>query len=268
VNSPKSHYRVVVIGGGIVGASVLYHLARRGWSEVLLIERAELTLSGPHSREILGRLTSEDVSDAALPFLGCRSMDVGLTQAIVARLSLTGELGFELTVPAAQQRALWGALLEHGAPLGMRPIGMRAQDSLRLEKGYGVWSREFAQSYTPAMSGLDRFIAYNKGDFLGRAAARKERETGSDQRLVLLAIDALDADVTGFEPVWVGGQRVGFVTSGAYGHHVKQSLALAYVDRAIMDRPVPLEVHVLGERRPARLLAEPPYDPQGRRLRG
>lgn len=219
MNSPKSHYRVVVIGGGIVGASVLYHLARRGWSEVLLIERAELTLSGPHSREILGRLTSEDVSDAALPFLGCRSMDVGLTQATVARLSLTGELGFELTVPAAQQRALWGALLEHGAPLGMRPIGMRAQDSLRLEKGYGVWSREFAQSYTPAMSGLDRFIAYDKGDFLGRAAARKERETGSDQRLVLLAIDALDADVTGFEPVWVGGQRVGFVTSGAYGHH-------------------------------------------------
>ncbi len=245
------------------------HLPRTGVAIENLSESwLGFSLSGPHSREILGRLTSEDVSDAALPFLGCRSMEVGLTLAIVARLSLTGELGFELTVPAAQQRALWGALLEHGAPLGMRPIGMRAQDSLRLEKGYGVWSRDFAQSYTPAMSGLDRFIAYDKGDFLGRAAALKERETGSEQRLVLLAIDALDADVTGFEPIWVGGQRVGFVTSGAYGHHVKQSLALAYVDRAIIDRPVPLEVHVVGERRPARLLAEPPYDPQGRRLRG
>ncbi len=226
------------------------------------------SLSGPRSREILARLTREDVSDAALPFLSCRRMDLGLTQAIVARLSLTGELGYELTVPAVQQRALWETLLEHGVPLGMRPIGMRAQNSLRLEKGYGVWSLEFAQSYTPAMSGLDRFIAYNKGDFIGRAAALKEHETGAGERLVLLAIDALDADVTGFEPVWIGERRVGFVTSGAYGHHVKQSLALAYVDRAIVDESASLEVHVVGERRPACLLVEPPYDPRGLRLRG
>jgi dimethylglycine dehydrogenase len=193
---------------------------------------------------------------------------VGFTQAIVARLSLTGELGYEITVPAVQQRALWEALLEHGAPFGMRPIGMRAQDSLRLEKGYGVWSLEFAQSYTPAMSGLDRFIAFDKGDFIGRTAALNERDAGPDQRLVLLGIDAIDADVTGFEPVWVRERRVGFVTSGAYGHHVKQSLALAYVDRVFADGSVPLEVHVIGERRPARVLVEPPYDPRGLRLRG
>jgi dimethylglycine dehydrogenase len=226
------------------------------------------SLSGPRSREILARITREDVSNAALPFLGSRLMDVGLTQAIVARLSLTGELGYEITVPAAQQRALWETLLEHGASFGMRPIGMRAQDSLRLEKGYGVWSLEFAQSYTPAMSGLDRFIAFDKGDFIGRVAALAERDASPDQRLVLLAIDALDADVTGFEPVWVGERRVGFVTSGAYGHHVKQSLALAYIDRAIVEKSVPLEVHVVGERRPARVLIEPPYDPRGLRLHG
>jgi dimethylglycine dehydrogenase len=226
------------------------------------------SLSGPRSRDILARLTREDVADTALPFLGCRLMDVGFTQAIVARLSLTGELGYELNVPAAQQRALWEMLLEQGAPLGMRPIGMRAQDSLRLEKGYGVWSLEFAQSYTPAMSGLDRFIAFDKGDFIGREAALNERDRSPDQRLVLLAIDALDADATGFEPVWVGQRRVGFVTSGAYGHHVKQSLALAYVDQAIVDSSEPIEVHVVGERRPARILIEPPYDPRGLRLRG
>jgi dimethylglycine dehydrogenase len=226
------------------------------------------SVSGPRSRDILAALTRDDVSDAALPFLGCKPMDVGLTQAIVARVSLTGELGYEITVPAAQQRALWEALIEQGTPFGMRPIGMRAQDSLRLEKGYGVWSLEFAQSYTPGMSGLDRFIAYDKAGFIGREAAIRERETGSDQRLVLLAIDALDADVTGFEPVWAGERRVGFVTSGAYGHYVGQSLALAYVDRTIAGEPVPLEVHVVGERRPARLLREPPYDPRGLRLRG
>jgi dimethylglycine dehydrogenase len=236
--------------------------------ENLSESRLGFSLSGPRSREILAGLTREDVSHAALPFLGCRPMDVGPTQAIVARLSLTGELGYEITVAAAQQRALWEALMEQGAPLGMRPIGMRAQDSLRLEKGYGVWSLEFAQSYTPAMSGLDRFIAFDKGEFIGRAAVLAARDAGPEQRLVLLAIDALDADVTGFEPIWVGERRVGFVTSGAYGHHVKQSLALAYIDRAIVEDPVPLEVHVVGERRPGRLLAEPPYDPRGLRLHG
>ncbi|MGC1388090.1 MAG: FAD-dependent oxidoreductase [Steroidobacteraceae bacterium] len=226
------------------------------------------SLSGPRSREILANLTRADVSDQTLPFLGCRAFDIGLTQAVVARLSLTGELGYEINVPAPQQRALWQSLLEHGAPLGMKPIGMRAQDSLRLEKGYGVWSLEFAQSYTPAMSGLDRFIAFDKGEFIGRNAALADRDAGPAQRLVLLAIDAVDADVTGFEPVSVGTRKVGFVTSGAYGHHVKQSLALAYVERSIAEKPVPLTVPVVGEPRTARILAEPPHDPKGLKLRG
>ncbi|MGO9633769.1 MAG: GcvT family protein [Steroidobacteraceae bacterium] len=226
------------------------------------------SLSGPRSRDILASLTRADVSDQALPFLGCRAFDIGLTQAVVARLSLTGELGYEINVPAPQQRALWQSLLEHGAPLGMKPIGMRAQDSLRLEKGYGVWSLEFAQSYTPAMSGLDRFVAFDKGEFIGRNAALADRDAGPAQRLVLLAIDAVDADVTGFEPVSVGTRKVGFVTSGAYGHHVKQSLALAYVEWSIAEKPVPLTVPVVGEPRTARILAEPPYDPKGLKLRG
>jgi dimethylglycine dehydrogenase len=245
------------------------HLPRSG---VMIENLSEswlgFSLSGPTSRAILARLTGEDVSDAALPFLGVRRMDVGLTQALVARLSLTGELGYEITVPALQQRTLWAALVRAGADLGLRPIGMRAQDSLRLEKGYGVWSLEFAQSYTPAMAGLDRFIDFDKGAFIGRDAALSERETGPAQRLVLLAIDATDSDATGFEPVWADGRRVGFVTSGAYGHHVRQSLALAYVERAVAEQPVPLAVHVVGELRPARLLAAPPYDPRGLRLRG
>jgi dimethylglycine dehydrogenase len=150
----------------------------------------------------------------------------------------------------------------------MRLIGMRAQDSLRLEKGYGVWSLEYSQGYTAAMAGLERFIAFDKGDFIGRNAALAERTKGPDQRLVLMAIDTRDADVSGYEPVWIGERRVGFVTSGAYGHHVRKSLALAYVERAAAEACAAVEVHVVGERRPARILAEPPYDPQGLRLRG
>jgi dimethylglycine dehydrogenase len=245
------------------------HLPPRGVTLENLSESwLGFSLSGPRSRELLARLAHEDVSNEALPFLGFRRMDVDVTQAVVARLSLTGELGYEITVPALQQRALWHALVREGAPLGLRHIGMRAQDSLRLEKGYGVWSLEFASSYTPAQAGLDRFVDYSKPAFVGRDAALRERDAGPHQRLALLSIEATDADATGFEPVWVGERRVGFVTSGAYGHHVRQSLALAYVDRDLVDAPVPLEVHVLGVRRPARLLAEPPYDPRGLRPRG
>ena len=225
------------------------------------------SLSGPRSREILERLTRADVGHASLPFLGVRALDVGSTQAIVARVSLTGELGYEINVPASQQKTLWNALLSAGTEFGMKPIGMRAQNSLRLEKGYGVWSLEFAQSYTPAMAGLDRFIAFDKGEFIGRAAALEERQRGPTQRLVLLAVESPDADVTGFEPVSCDGQRIGFVTSGDYGHHVRQSLALAYVDAAVAAGPEPLVVDVVGEPRAARILAEPPYDPRGLRPR-
>lgn len=226
------------------------------------------SLSGPRSRDILASLTREDVSDTALPFLACRRLDVGLTQAVVARLSLTGELGYEINVRAAEQYALWDALVAAGRQYGMRPIGMRAQDSLRLEKGYGVWSLEFTASCTPAMCGLDRYVAYEKADFIGRDAVLRARETPSAQRLVLLAVDASTADVTGYEPIYHDGRRVGYVTSGAYGHHVRRSLALAYVDRPVADEHPPLTVTVVGERRAAKILPEPPYDPRGERLRG
>ena len=226
------------------------------------------SLSGPASRDILASLTQEDVCDQSLPFMAAREMNVGLTDAVVARLSLTGELGYEINVPALQQRALWHALMEAGTPRGMKPIGMRAQDSLRLEKGYGVWSLEFSSSGTPAACGLDRFIAYDKPDFIGREAVLKERGTVPEQRLVLLAVDAKDADVTGYEPVRSGGKRVGYVTSGCYGHHVKMSLALAYLDHAVIESGAPLTVDVVGSPCVARLLREPPYDPKGKRLRG
>lgn len=226
------------------------------------------SLSGPRARDILAALTRADVSNAALPFMGAQTLDVGLTQAVVARVALTGELGYEISVRSSQHQALWDALIGAGTEFGMKPIGMRAQDSLRLEKGYGVWSLEFTQSYTAAMSGLDRFIAFDKGEFIGRAAALAEKDAGPAQRLVLLAVDSSDADVTGYEPVSAGGRRVGFVTSGAYGHHVRQSLALAYIDASVAARPAPLTVEVVGEPRAARILVDPPYDPGGLKPRG
>lgn len=225
------------------------------------------SVSGPRSRKILQRLTSEEVSHDAFPFLSCRFMDIGTIRAVVGRISLTGELGYEITVPASQQLSLLAQLREAGEGLGLRLIGDRAIDSLRLEKGYGIWSAEFTQAYTPVMSGLDRFVAYDKGDFIGRDAALRERDSGAAQRLVLLDVDASGADPYGDEGVWQAGSRVGFVTSGSFGHHVKRSLALAYVDTAVLDDHSELVVNVVGEARGARILHEPPFDPSGSRLR-
>ena len=225
-------------------------------------------MSGPSSRELLSRLTDSDVSNAAMPFMACRTMDVGASRAVVGRLSLAGELGFELTVPASHQRTLWLRMKEAGADLGLRPIGDRAIDSLRIEKAYGIWSAEFRQGYTPGMSGLDRFVAFDKGDFIGREAALLEKETGPKQKLVLLEIDANNADAMGDEPVWLGDRLAGLITSGSYGHSVGKSLALAYIDVDIIADSPTLAVAVIGERRPAVILPEVPYDPQGTRLRG
>jgi dimethylglycine dehydrogenase len=200
--------------------------------------------------------------------MSCVQIDVGSTPAVVARLSLTGELGYEINVTASCQRDLWHALLAAGTPHGMRPIGMRAQDSLRLEKGYGVWSLEFSTACTPAMAGLDRFVAFDKGEFIGRQAALAAQATDPALRLALLEIDASDAVAHGHEPVHHDGRRIGYVTSGAYGHHVQRNLALAYLESRLCRTRDPLSVTLIGKPRVARVLDAAPYDPHGTKLRG
>ena len=225
------------------------------------------SVSGPASREILARLAREDVSNEAIGFLTVRRMNVGTAQAVVGRISLTGELGYEIVVPADRHRALLGELREAGAASGLRLIGDRAVDSLRLEKGYGIWSAEFRQDLTPGMSGLDRFVALDKGEFIGAEAARRERAEGSPQHLVLLEVDATDTDAARDDGIWIGERRVGFVTSGAYGHHVGKSLALAYLDRDVVESGAEVTIFVVGEPRAARILPEIPHDPKGAKLR-
>lgn len=225
------------------------------------------SVSGPTSRAILGALTTDDVSGSAFPFLTARTMRIGSQDAVVGRISLTGELGYEIVVPADGHLRLWDELEAAGRAHGLRLIGDRALDSLRLEKGYGIWSREFRQDITPEMSGLDRFVAYDKGDFIGRDAARRDRELGPARRLVLLEVDAVDADASKDDGIWLDGRLVGVVTSGAYGHHVGASLALAYVDHEVLVARPELLVDVVGEPRSARILPEIPYDPTGTRLR-
>ena len=223
---------------------------------------AGFSLSGPRSGTVIAKLAEQDIS--ALPFMGCGDFDIGLVRARVARISVTGELGYEINCPIGAHIGLRRALLEAGAGEGMREYGYNALLSLRLEKSFGIWSAEFTQSYTPGMTGLDRWIAWDKGNFLGREAACVEHDgDGPAQRLVTLEIEAVDADASGFEPVWCGSKRIGFVTSGGYGHSVSKSLAMALVDRDLSGEGTELVVHVVGVACTARVVAPSPHDPQG-----
>ncbi|MDJ0825474.1 MAG: FAD-dependent oxidoreductase [Rhodobacter sp.] len=223
------------------------------------------SLSGPKSTEVLARAAGGDV---ALPFMGCGQLDVGLIRARVGRLSVSGELGYEINCRASEHIALRRALLEAGAESGIVEYGFNAMLSLRLEKSFGIWSAEFTQDRTPGMIGMDRWIAWDKGDFVGRGAALAERDgNGPAQTLVTLEVEADGADASGYEPVWADGARVGFVTSGGYGHTVEKSLAMALVDRDHAAPGTELSVHVVGVERPARVIPPSPHDPDGRAMR-
>ncbi len=226
------------------------------------------SLSGPGSRELLARVTPDDVSDGAMPFMSCRPMDVGLVRAKVGRISVTGELGYEIHCSAAEHVALRRLLVEAGEDLGAVEYGYDALLSLRMEKSFGIWSAEYRQEYTPGMTGLDRWIDWSKEGFAGEAGARKERDAGPPRlRLVTMEVDATDADASGYEPVWADGRRVGYVTSGDYGHTVGMSLAMALVEPGHTEVGTELAVHVVGEERSCRVIEPSPYDPRGAAMR-
>ena len=227
------------------------------------------SLSGPKSRALLEAVVhNADVSNDALRFMACRNMDVGMCRARVGRLSVVGELGYEINVPAAQHLTLYRSLKQAGTAFGMHEYGYNALLSLRIEKSFGIWSREFTQAYTPGMTGLDRWIAFDKPNFIGRDAALKARDAGSPkQRLVTLEVESNDADASGYEPIWRDGRRVGYVTSGAYGHCLGKSLAMALVDKDLAAPGTPLSVHVVGVECMAKVIDPSPHDPAGKRMR-
>jgi dimethylglycine dehydrogenase len=226
------------------------------------------SLSGPRSRRLLERVTTSDVSNESMPFMACRELDIGLIRTRVGRISVSGELGYEIHCSAAEHIALRRLLLKAGQDLGAAEYGYNALLSLRLEKSFGIWSKEFRQEYTPAMTGMDRWIDWSKPDFTGAEPARLERDTDAySRRLVTLEVDTTDADATGYEPVWREGRRVGYITSGDYGHTVQKSLAMALIDRDQATVGTELTTHIVGVEREARVLAPSPYDPGGAAMR-
>ena len=232
------------------------------------LDRIGFQIAGPRAREVLAAATPADVSNEALRFLDAREMEVGLVPALVCRISYTGDLGYEIYVDAGHQIALYQALAAAGAGHGMRPFGMRAMMSLRLEKSFGAWMREYRPEYTPAETGLDRFVDLRKNDFIGRDAAMRERDAPPGRRLCTFAVDAHDADVWADEPIFSAEKVVGFVTSGGYAHYSDKSIALGFVPVEMIAAGAEFTVEILGERRAARLVREPVLDPRGERMRG
>ena len=217
-----------------------------------------MSVAGPRARDILNKLC-----DADMPFMTCTCADVGLLRAHIGRLSVAGELGYEINCAANDLQTLRDVLLAAGKEFGIREYGFYALNALRLEKSFGVWSREYTQSYTAKMTGLDKWIDWQK-DFCGKAAAQKEQPA---QRLTTLEVDADNADASGFEPVWKNNERIGFITSGGFGHCVNKSLALAFIDTAHLQERDDLIVHIVGKPQAARIIPHSPHDPAGKLMR-
>lgn len=229
-----------------------------------------LMLAGPMARDILGSLTGADLSTAAFPFMAARDIRVGPVPVRALRVSYTGELGWELHHPIEWSRALYGLLVEGGAAAGLADIGYRALDSLRLEKGYRLWGVDIGPQDTPLEAGLDRFVAFDKGDFIGREPLLRQRAEGITRRLACVTIDlAADDDLfpRGGEPVYTRDGLAGYLRAAHPGHAVGLTIGLAYLPRGQSDPGTPLEVEILGERRPASVAAAPLYDQEGGRMR-
>lgn len=259
------------IGGGM---SERYH--SRFWKMVPLPEGTTFesrtdamcgfNVAGPKSRDLLARLTNADLSTEAFPFMRSQRIEIAGVPVIALRVSFTGDLGWELHCDADHQLQLYTALLDAGKAVGASPVGSRALMSLRVEKGYGSWSREYSPEYWPQEVALDRLIKLEK-DFLNKNAYLKIKDNAPREVLSLVHVtDVTDADATGGEPIFLtDGTPVGRVTSGTYGYSVDMSLALGYLKDVPAGTAV--DVMILGKPHRGVVLSEAPFDPKGQKLR-
>ena len=264
----------------VVGSGMAERYHKRFFADVPLpkgtvfesktVEMCGFNVAGPKSRELLQRLTNTSLATEDFPFMRSAWLDIAGVRALALRVSFTGDLGWELHCATQDQAKLYEALLTAGQDLGARPVGSRALMSLRIEKGYGSWSREYSPEYWPQEVGLERLCKLEK-DFLNKSAAVANLEKSAREELVILHLEDADvtasnADATGGEPIFKDGVGIGRVTSGAYGYTVGMSLALGFVKGATAGDEV--DVMVLGKPHKARILSEPPFDAGGKILCG
>jgi 4-methylaminobutanoate oxidase (formaldehyde-forming) len=225
-------------------------------------------LWGPRARDILAPLTAGRIDDEAFPYMTMRDLAVGDVPVRALRVTFVGELGWELYCPTEYGAALWRSLWEAGEPHGLVAGGYKAIDTLRLEKGYRVWAADITPDETPFEGGLGFCVKLDKeGGFLGRDALAAAKEAGPRVRLRCVTLADPRSVALGNEPVRVGGEVVGRVTSGGYGYTVAQSIAYAYLPPE-HEVGTPVEIDIFGERVAGEIAAEPLFDPRGERVRG
>ncbi len=227
-----------------------------------------LVLAGPRSRDLLQKVTEADLSNEKFKWLTGKFIDVGCAQARAIRVNFVGELGWELHHPIEMQNYIFDLLMDAGAEFDLKPFGIRAMDSLRIEKSYRLIPRELSIEYAALESGLDRFVHLNKGDFVGRDKLTEWQQQGFKNTFVTLEVhDVTEADARGSEPIYKDGELVGRATSGNYGWRLGKSLALAMLPPDLAALGNEVEIEILGKRHPATVIPESPFDPDNERLK-
>jgi dimethylglycine dehydrogenase len=238
--------------------------------EVLSLSMLGLTVAGPRSRDVLQKLTSTSLATKDFSFMSFRRVNIGMAPVWLSRMTYTGDLGYEIWVAPEYQRYLFDLIWEAGQEFGMELFGFRALITMRLEKNFGTWFREYRPIYTPLEAGMDRVLKFDH-DFIGREAVEAEIAAGGPSRkLVMFRVDVdpqAPADVIGDEPVWHNGEVVGWITSGGYAHYSQVSLAWGYIPTELVDANEGFEIEIIGRRRPATIQHEPVLDPTGERMR-
>ncbi len=232
--------------------------------------RGCFVVAGPRSRDVLAKLIDAPLDNTAFPWLSSQVLEVGLAVDVYTlRVNFVGSLGWELHFPIEYAHHLFDALFIAGAEYGIGMAGMRAMESMRLEKSYRMWGSDMTRDYTPLETGLERFVRMNKGEFIGREALAKQQAAGVPNHFVTLNVRGVtDADPLGNEPLFdKSGTMVGRATAGGYGHAIKQSIAIGYVKPAYSALGTELQIEILGKRHAATVVRESPYDPDNLQLR-
>jgi dimethylglycine dehydrogenase len=225
-----------------------------------------LTIAGPRSRDLLQALTRSDCSREAFRFFRCQELLVGMAPVRALRVSYVGELGYELHHPLEYQRHLYDLLMAEGRQYEIVDFGYRALEAMRLEKAYRLWGVDISADYTPIEAGLDRFVAFDKGDFIGRDALLRQRDQGATKGLACLVIETDDRDAHGYEPMRSGREVIGYVAAGGYGAVVEKSIALAYLPTEFLAPGTELTVELVGKELKATVVEQPLYDPNNEKL--
>ena len=223
-------------------------------------------IAGPHSRTLLQKVTEFPLE--SFKFRDAHIILVSSISCLVQRVSYTGDLGFEIYCSPSEQFDLWEVLWSAGAEFDMKPFGMRAMMSLRLDKFFGSWLSEFSPDYTPAETGLDKFINFKKDyEFIGRHASYFEHINGTERQLCVFEVEADDADVVGYEPISLRDKVVGFCTSGGFSHHTGKSIAFGFLPTSEINDNTKVQIEIMGRQKPAKILTTPIFDTDNSRMR-